>query len=66
MAVELGFAILLDKPVIALARRGRGVPPGLRRIAHAVIEMDHDLDVEAGRLELQRKLTAVTAELGLS
>jgi hypothetical protein len=55
-AVELGLAIMLDKPVIAVAFAGLDVPPGLRRVAHAVIELEHDLDTEAGQQELHRKL----------
>lgn len=63
-AVELGLAIMLDKPIVALAVRGTEVPPGLRRVAHAIIEVD-DIDVEAGRMELQRKLEPVLEGLGI-
>lgn len=45
-AVELGLAIWFDKPIIAVAFPGREIPPGLRRIAHKVVECD--LDTEAG------------------
>ncbi len=65
-AVELGLAIMLDKPVVAIAFPGRAVPPGLRRVAHSVIELEHDLDTEAGQLEMQRRLTAVMDEMGLT
>jgi hypothetical protein len=65
-AVELGLAILLDKPVVAIAFPGRAVPPGLRRVAHSVIELDHDMDIEAGRLEMQRKFSAVMEDLGMT
>lgn len=54
-AVELGLAIMLGKPVIALALHGQPVPDGLRRVAHAVIEVD-DFDTEAGQAELHRRL----------
>lgn len=37
VAVELGFTILLDKPILILAPRGRHVPERLRRVADAVI-----------------------------
>lgn len=63
-AVELGAAIMLDKPIVALALRGRDIPPGLRRVAHAVIEIG-DIDTEAGQMELRRKLEPVMAELGI-
>lgn len=61
-AVELGLAIMLDKPIIALAIQGVETPPGLRRIAHAVIEVD-DIDTEVGQVELKRQLDRVMAEL---
>lgn len=62
-AVELGLSIMLDKPIVAIALQGRGVPDGLRRVAHAVIDLNGDIDTEAGRLELQRKLDPILAEL---
>jgi hypothetical protein len=65
-AVELGTAIMLDKPIVPIAFPGRTVPPGLRRIAHAVIELEHDLDTEAGQLEMQRRLTEVMNGMGLT
>jgi hypothetical protein len=63
-AAELGAAIMLDKPIVAVCLPGRGAPAGLRRIAHAVIEMDSDIDTEAGQLELHRKLGPLLAEFG--
>lgn len=51
-AVELGASIMLDKPIVAVAVDGRNVPPGLRRVAHAVVELDADIDTEAGRAQL--------------
>jgi hypothetical protein len=53
-AVELGLAIMLDKPVIAVAVDGRVVPPGLRKVALAVIEAD--LDAESGQEKFARQL----------
>ena len=63
-AVELGLGIMLDKPIIAVAMNGTPVPPGLRRVAHAVIEVG-DVDTEAGRVDFVRRLQAVTTELGI-
>lgn len=37
IAVELGYTILLDKPLMVLAPRGRHVPERLRKVADAVI-----------------------------
>jgi hypothetical protein len=55
-ACELGLAILMDKPVIALAMPGREVPPGLRRVAHAVIELRHDPDTPEGEAEMREAI----------
>lgn len=58
-AVELGLAIMMDKPVIAVAFPGTPVPPGLRRVAHAVIELTEDFDTAAGRQEMREKLEPI-------
>ena len=39
-AVELGFSIMLDKPIIAVVLPGATVPPKLAKIADAVVEVD--------------------------
>jgi len=43
LAVELGFALLLGKPIIMLADRGAVLPPGLTRAADKIIygEIQH-------------------------
>lgn len=64
-AVELGLGIMMNKPIVAVAISGEPVPEGLRRIAHAVIEVG-DIDTEAGRLDFVRQLEAVTAQLGIN
>ncbi len=64
-AVEIGASVLLDKPIVVVRLAGRPLRPGLERAASHVIEMEHDIDVEAGQLELQRKLDPVLRELGI-
>ncbi len=64
-AVELGFGIMLNKPIVLLAMKGVRIPPGLRRVAHSVIQMEHDFDTEAGQEEMTRKFRAVMFLLGL-
>lgn len=64
-ALETGLAVLLDKPIIAIALAGRTVPPGLARVAHAVLEVD-DIDTAAGQTELGQKLQATIAWLEAS
>lgn len=39
-AVELGFSIMLDKPLVIVVPPGRTVPNRLRKIADAVVEGD--------------------------
>lgn len=55
--LELGAAIMFDKPIVVVAVEGREVPPGLLRIAHHVIEAD--TPEEAGE-----KVAAYVAQQG--
>ena len=45
--VELGLAIMLDKPILAVVLPGAAVPERLRRVADEIVEAD--IDLEAGR-----------------
>lgn len=56
IAVEIGLAILMDKPLIVLAPKGRTVADRLLRIADAVIEVD--METEAGRDAAADKIKA--------
>jgi hypothetical protein len=40
LAVEIGFSILLDKPLIAIVQTGAIVPEHLIRAADAIVECD--------------------------
>lgn len=60
-AVELGMAIMLDKPIIAMAQPGTPIPPGLRKVADAIIVAD--LDTEAGKQEAALQLAAIMKAL---
>lgn len=46
-ATELGAAIMLDKPILAIVAPGATVPEKLRLVATEVVEAD--LDLEDGR-----------------
>jgi hypothetical protein len=59
-AVELGLAILLDKPVIVFKPHGRIVAERLLRIADHVIE--GDISTETGRQAAYDKLCAILAQ----
>ena len=54
IAVEIGFALLLDKPLIVFAPEGRHVAERLLRAADHVIT--GDVGTEAGRQEMFEKL----------
>lgn len=54
LALEIGAAILFDKPLLIVVPRGRSVPARLRRIADAVVEIEFGTD--AGQQELTRAL----------
>ena len=41
-AVELGFSIMLDKPIIAVIQPGMKVPGKLLAVADAIVELDPD------------------------
>lgn len=49
-AVELGFSIMLDKPIIAVVSPGTHVPPKLRRVADRIIEGDIEDGTLAARI----------------
>lgn len=65
-AVEIGPSILFDEPVIAIVPHDRTMPPKLRKVADAVIELEHDIDTEAGRTEVAEKLQRACAALEAS
>jgi hypothetical protein len=58
-AVEIGMAILLDKPIIAVVTPGSTVPPKLALIADEIVEVDLS-SADAGA-----KMQAAMARLGL-
>jgi hypothetical protein len=60
-AVELGAAIMLDKPILAIVMPGTHVPPKLRMIADEFVEAD--IDTEEGRKEVARAIARMTEAL---
>jgi hypothetical protein len=55
VCLQLGAAIFLDKPILLVCPRGRTIPSGLRRIAHAIVE-DVDLESEAGQAAIHEAI----------
>lgn len=60
-AVELGAAIMLDKPIIAVAGPDRPLPEKLSRVIDRVITSD--IETEEGREEFVRVLRELNAEI---
>lgn len=54
-AVELGAAIMLDKPIIAVVMPGVEISDHLRRVSDQVVEAD--LDTEEGRDKIARAIS---------
>lgn len=65
LAVEVGMSILLDKPMVVIARDGDPVPAALERIAHAVIRHSGDLTTDEGKQELFDQLKPYLEEFGV-
>jgi len=61
LAVELGFAVLMDKPIIILAQEGVVVPETLTRIARVIVIID--LHNESGREIAARTVAGVVSEI---
>ena len=57
IAVEIGYAILLDRPLIVFAPKGRHVAERLLRIADHVIT--GDIETEVGRQEMLEQLQRI-------
>ena len=62
-SVELGLAIMMDKPILIVARKGVAVPEKLRKVADEVVELTEDLDTEAGQVELSVKIRDMSQRL---
>lgn len=60
-ALELGFAMMLDKPIIIVIRPGMAVPAKLMKVADAVVE--GDITTDQGRRSLSARLETATARL---
>jgi hypothetical protein len=63
LCMELGAAILFDKPIIALAIKGRPVPELLKRIAAPVIEVE-DLSSDEVQKQVREVLASVIGQKG--
>lgn len=58
IAMETGYAVLLDKPIIVVVVPGQEINPGLLRIATNVIRLRKPFTSEAGQQQLMAELAA--------
>ena len=61
-AVELGFSILMDKPILVVTVPGTEIPERLRRVADLIVETD--IDTEEGQERLQKALNEMNERFG--
>jgi len=62
-AVQIGAAILLEKPLILVVHTGRVIPPKLRAIADKVIDVDLD-GITMSDTEVQNAIRQAMNDLG--
>lgn len=60
--VELGLAIMLDKPIVAVVHPGTIITGKLRQVADAIVEWDSGQGNEALMAELQRQMERLNLE----
>jgi hypothetical protein len=56
MCLEIGAAVLLDKPIIITVVRGAAISPALRRVASEIVEFDPSAD---GQKQIQSAIDRV-------
>lgn len=55
--VELGMAIMLNKPILAIVQPGAKYPEKLRRVANQIVEAD--VDTEEGKSLIMRAIMKI-------
>jgi hypothetical protein len=64
MAIEMGYAILLGKPIVLLKPTGQDVPPTLARIADGIVEFD-DMSDPTVQQRINEEYDRIMRERGL-
>lgn len=57
-AVELGMAVMLDKPIIAIIRPGTKIPEKLARVVEHFVECDNGVEDTGFQERLKNTITA--------
>lgn len=60
-AVELGAAVMLGKPIMAIVQPGAAIPDKLRLVCEEIVEADIDLD--EGRKEIALAIDRIVKSL---
>jgi hypothetical protein len=58
LCLEIGAAIMFDKPILVIVPKGRTIPLSLRTIAHKIVE---DIDLQSS--DSERKVQTAIEEL---
>lgn len=61
-AMEVGYMVLMDKPIIVTAVKGAKVPEKLRRVADQIVEFDPG-DHEGNAIALAKAIQAIKPEV---
>jgi len=65
-AVELGFSIMMDKPILAVVLDGKPIPPKLLKIADGVLNLhDRELGTPVGQEKVSKAIHKMMKKLGL-
>jgi hypothetical protein len=62
MCLEIGAAILLDKPLILCVHKGEAVPQHIRRLAAQIVVVE-EAETEASKERLTAAITSVMTEI---
>jgi hypothetical protein len=62
-ALQIGAAVMLEKPLILLVDRNRNIPPKLRALADRIIELDLD-HVRMDATEIQNQIQKALTDFG--
>lgn len=65
MAIEMGYSILLGKPIVALKKSGMDLPPTFARIVDRIVEFDELSDPGLGE-RIAQAHAEIVKERGLS
>ena len=63
LALEVGAAVLFDKPLLVIVPKGRVIPQGLRKVATLIVE-DFDFAAPDSQARLQRAVETMMKTAG--